>query len=138
MSTKQLSWALTRKGITPVERVVLMILANRSDTSGWSFLSQATMAKQAECSRRNVLESLRKLEAKGFIIRLQRFNAKGGRTSDHIQIQDQKRCADFSQPPVQDLHTIPSSPYGVGREEKADARHGVALGLRLVHSSEVA
>lgn len=118
MSAKQLTWALTRKGATPTERVILMLLADRADADGWSYYAQATMAAKAEITRKTVRTALQALEEKGFIRRAERF-VNNLRSSDHIQISLGKN---FSQAGKK-LPTIPSSPYGVdkGVEEKKGA-----------------
>lgn len=126
MSAKQLVWALTRKGISPTERVVLMILADRSDADGWSFYAQETIAKKAEVTRKTARTALQALEEKGFITRGKR-TVGNLRTSDHIQIAMGKNSRsslgkNFSQAGKK-LPTIPSSPYGVG-EDREEAPNG--------------
>lgn len=123
MSAKQLAWALTRKGIKPTERVVLLILADRSDADGWSYYAQDTIAKKAEVTRKTVRTALQTLETLGYIRRSER-KIGGLRTSDHIQITLGKN---FSQTGKK-LPTIPSSPYGVDKKGKEGARQDGATG----------
>lgn len=123
MSAKQLTWALTRKGLKPTERVVLMILADRADKDGWSYYAQDTIAAKAEVTRKTARAALQHLETMGFIRRSKRC-VGNLRTSDHIQISLGKN---FSQSGKK-LPTIPTTPYGVSKEEKEEARQGGATG----------
>lgn len=115
-----MGWALTRKTANPYAKLVLAILANRSDAGGWSYMSQTTIAKQSGLSRRTVLRMMALLEQEGHIRRMKRITASGARTSDHVQIWPAAPCATQSQPPVSESHTIPSSSYEVdkGKEGK--------------------
>jgi DNA-binding transcriptional MocR family regulator len=115
VSAKQLTWALTRKGLKPTERVVLMILADRSDKDGWSYYSQETIADKAEVTRKTARAALQALEAMGFIRRSHR-SVGNLRTSDHIQISLGKN---FSQSGKK-LPTIPTTPYGVSKRDKGE------------------
>jgi biotin operon repressor len=137
MSVRQIGWAVSRKGLKTLDKLVLIILADRADKDGWSFMAQATIAKQAGASRRSVLDAMQRLSEFGLIVRVQRQRPGGGRTSDHIRILTSNRCADFSQPPVQDLRTIPSPSYEVAEreEERGEEGRGLAVRLRVVGGS---
>lgn len=127
MSAKQLTWALTRKGLKPTERVVLMILADRSDKDGWSYYAQDTIAAKAEVTRKTARAALQSLETMGFIRRSKR--AVGNlRTSDHVQIS---LGNNFSQSGKK-LPTIPTTPYGVSEEKgKSPTRLAIISGGRV-------
>jgi len=118
LSAKQIGWALKRKTANPYAKLILAILADRSDPNGWSFMSQATIAKQAGLAKRSVIRMLAMLEQEGHIRRVQRFTKTGARTSDHIQLGCHFGGDTQSPGVVTESHTIPSSPYGVGKEEE--------------------
>lgn len=123
MSAKQLAWAMSRKGISPVERVVLMILADRSDKNGWSYYAQETIAVKAEVSRKTARRALEDLERKGFITRAKR-SIGNLRTSDHIQIS----LGNSVHQTGTNLPTIPNTPYGVViSKDKEASRDGKIL-----------
>jgi hypothetical protein len=135
VSAKLLGWAVRLEGLTMAEKMILVVLADRSkDDIGMSFYAQSTIAKVACCSRRTAITALAGLEEKGHILRKPWATESGARTADRIFLLA-PWCAKFAQGGVQDLRTIPSTPYGVRKKGKG-ARQGVALGLRLVHSSE--
>lgn len=121
-----MGWALTRKTANPLAKLVLVILANRSDVQGWSFMSQATIAKAAGVERKTINRMLAVLADEGHIQRVQRFTKTGARTSDHIRISCGFSCTSQVHPPVPESYTIPSSPYGVKKGKKEEG------GLRLI------
>jgi len=103
-----MGWALRRKGLSMAEKMVLVVLADRSeDGVGKSIYSHETIGKFASCSRRTVLSALAGLEEKRLIHREKRDRPDGGRTSDLVHLLAPGCCADFAQGAVQDLHTIP-------------------------------
>lgn len=80
-----MAWALSRKGIGPTEKLVLIILADRSDKNGWSFYGQQTIADKANVTRKTVRTALQSLEESGLIERVP-WNIGNLRTSDKIRI----------------------------------------------------
>jgi hypothetical protein len=129
VSAKQIGWALAQK-TGSLEKLVLIVLADRSDANGWSFMAQGTIAERCGCSRKTARTALQTLEEGGFIRRVRR-SIGTLRTSDHIQIGPSSRWVKITQPMGSNLPTIPTSPNGVGKEEENSARHGGAKILRF-------
>lgn len=92
-----MGWALRRKDLTMAEKMVLVVLADRSkDEVGTSVYAHDTIGDMASCSRRTVLTALAGLEQKGLISRFERYRKDGGRTSDLVLIREPSCCANFA------------------------------------------
>lgn len=127
MSAKLIGWALKRPDLTQPEKMLLVVLADRSrDGLGLSWYSQETLAKLASCSKRTVTTALASLQSKRLLLKKEWFKEDGGRTSDRIFLAA-PCCAPLAWGGVQEMRTIPSTPYGVrggGKKGKEGARHG--------------
>lgn len=88
MSFIAIKWALQQKVRNGTARAVLMALADRSDKSGVSWPSQATIGDDTGFTDRAVRKAMKQLEADGLIKRQKRGTNKngGGRTSDLITL----------------------------------------------------
>lgn len=75
MSFLAMSWAIKQRGIKPATKLVLMILADcHNRHTGRCDPSQARLADECEMSRSTVNLHLQKLEDRGLIRRIQRFD----------------------------------------------------------------
>ncbi len=82
MSVQAISWAYSREDVTdPIERFVLVTLANYSDDYGVCWPSQATLVADCGCSERKVRNCLSALEDKGILIRFTRRRPNGSYSS---------------------------------------------------------
>lgn len=117
MSFKAVRFAIDFPDLTLSERMVLIVLADRSGKTGHSFPSQAYIAKRGGMSIRTVRNAIKTLEGKKAIKRSERFNS-AGRTSDDYLILMDREAAAFAATPRQNRPSIPTSPYGVGIEEE--------------------
>lgn len=132
MSAKQLGWAVTRKVSHPYAKLILIVLANRSDAQGFSFMAQETIAKQAGVDRKTVNRMLKVLVSDGLIKRFERKTPRGFRTSDHIQIQCGSSCTSQVHVHVPSRDSIPSTPYGVLEEKEEKGLSVASPSLRVV------
>ncbi|SDQ74020.1 helix-turn-helix domain-containing protein [Pseudovibrio sp. Tun.PSC04-5.I4] len=83
MSVQAITWAYGRSDITdPIEKFVLITIANFADEYGLCWPSQATLQEACCCSERKLRNCLTHLEALGLITRYQRRRANGSRRSD--------------------------------------------------------
>lgn len=129
MSAAAVFRAIKHEGLSPDEKLVLIILANRSDKSGDCWPSHDWIAKACGISRRTVVRCMAALERKECIVRLSRYGKNGKRTTDHIGVFGGSLSATLSYTPVTGWHSIPTTPNGVSRK-----RRMLAVGLRLVVS----
>lgn len=82
MSWKALEWSVVVEVSTPIERLVLMLLANRADDNFSCYPSQRTLVSETCAARSTVLKVLRKLEDDGFLVRVARHHESGARRSN--------------------------------------------------------
>ncbi|KZK84942.1 hypothetical protein PsAD13_01476 [Pseudovibrio sp. Ad13] len=83
MSVQAITWAYGRSDITdPIEKFILITIANFADEYGLCWPSQATLQEACCCSERKLRNCLNDLEALGLITRYQRRRANGSRRSD--------------------------------------------------------
>lgn len=82
MSTAAISWVLSIEHDDPIEKFVLLALANYADDFGVTWVSQRLIRKCCSCSERKVRTSLKSLEAVGLIVRAPRRLDSGSRTTD--------------------------------------------------------
>ena len=87
MSWRALAWATRRTTGSTTAKLVLLVLAEAADQTGFTFVGQAEIARRAELSRRAVVSQMARLEAAGLIRRARRTRACGQRTSDSIWLQ---------------------------------------------------
>jgi len=67
MSFKAMSWAASTKTHTPIQKLILLLLADRANDDGFCFPSMKTIAEDACMSRSAVMENVKKLAAQGLI-----------------------------------------------------------------------
>ena len=67
MSFKAMSWAASTKTHTPIQKLILLLLADRANDEGFCFPSMKTIAEDACMSRSAVMENVKKLAAQGLI-----------------------------------------------------------------------
>ena len=63
MSVQAISWALSIKGITPPEKLILLAVANYADADGLCWPSQATLARDTCLSTRTIVRLFSALES---------------------------------------------------------------------------
>jgi len=83
MSNEATNWAWQVEGLQPVERLLLVALADYADEAWSCFPSQAVLAARACCAERTVRDRLRSMEDRGLFRRDRRY-ADGVRTSDRF------------------------------------------------------
>lgn len=83
MSNEATNWAWQVEGLQPVERLLLVALADYADEAWSCFPGQALLAERACCTDRTVRERLRLMEERGLFRRERRY-ADGLRTSDRF------------------------------------------------------
>ncbi|OFJ50533.1 helix-turn-helix domain-containing protein [Mycolicibacterium grossiae] len=82
MSWKALDWSIAVEVETPLERLVLMLLANRADGTFSCYPSQRTLVTETCAARSTVLKVLGKLENDRLIVRVARHHDSGARRSN--------------------------------------------------------
>lgn len=87
MSLAAMSWAFARKGLRPIEKVVLLVLADFANDDGECWPGQASIAERADVSDRTVRTVLVALEEQGVLRREERRRPDGYRSSDFYQLQ---------------------------------------------------
>lgn len=89
MSIQALDWAIDlgeQKKLSSTERLILLILGNRADETGYLYPSMRWVCKQSGLSRRAAQINCRRLEALGLFKRETRTTVVGDRTSDGWQL----------------------------------------------------
>lgn len=86
MSNKAINWAWEIQGLSPVERLVLLAIADHADESHSSYPGQELLARRSCCSVRTVQRVLPRLEELGILSRVRRY-VEGGRTSDRYVLR---------------------------------------------------
>jgi len=74
MSIEQLNLALDIQGLTPGQKLVLLVLANRANKTFEAWPSIGSIARQTCLSRSGVKKSLRQLKDRGLLIKKLRRN----------------------------------------------------------------
>lgn len=83
MSWKALNWSIGIEVSTPIERLILMLLANRADESLTCYPSLGTLVSESCAARSTVLNALSKLEDAGLIVRVAQYHQSGARRTSH-------------------------------------------------------
>jgi DNA-binding transcriptional regulator YhcF (GntR family) len=86
MSVKALNWAFEQVTDLPVDKIVLLALADYADQDGCCFPSQDTLAKRGMCSIDTIGRVLKRLVGAGMVERSKRYAATGNRTSDTYRL----------------------------------------------------
>src|SRR5215216_163282 len=81
------AWALAiEHELTAIERAVLLALADHADQDGRCFPSQQRLATFAGTGERSVRRALKRLEDVDLVRRSARFDSRGHRSSDLIEL----------------------------------------------------
>ncbi len=86
MSFQAATWAVDQEVDSPTAKFVLVLLANYADADGFTFVGQATLARDASMSKRSVVRHMAALESAGLIRRSRRFREDGTRSSDGVYL----------------------------------------------------
>lgn len=87
MGNNAITWAAATKPASPLDKLLLYILATYADDEGRCCPSQAMLATDSQLSERAVRKHLASLEAQGLLRREERRTKCGGRTSDLISLE---------------------------------------------------
>lgn len=87
MSWKALDWSITIEVSTPIERLVLMLLANRANEKLVCYPSIRKLVSESGAARSTVLKALRKLEDAGLIARVAQYHESGARRSNRYLLK---------------------------------------------------
>ncbi|WP_057465063.1 helix-turn-helix domain-containing protein [Pseudovibrio sp. POLY-S9] len=124
MSVQAITWAYGRSDITdPIEKFVLITIANFADEYGLCWPSQATLQEACCCSERKLRNCLTHLEVLNLVTRYQRRRANGSRRSDIFVLTgfaERKAIPDQNDHPA--LENLPAIKSGTSN------RHGVPEG----------
>lgn len=86
MSVRAITAAMDVRGVSPTEKLLLIVLANYADEHNRCYPSQSRLADEACLSRRSVTTILGDLQARGLITRVERKRPDGSRSSDLITL----------------------------------------------------
>src|SRR6478672_11041139 len=85
MSWKALDWATGIRVGSPTMRLILILLANKTDEKFSCYPSVGTLATESCAARNTVLETLKRLEVEGFITRVaQHHESEAQRSSRYL------------------------------------------------------
>lgn len=86
MSVVALAWAWKQPVKLPVDRLVLLAIADHAGDDHVAFPSQTTIAVKAMCSVDTVQRAIKRLENAGMLSRQRRGSHDGGRSSDLFRL----------------------------------------------------
>ena len=86
MSVQALSCAMSIRGVSASEKLLLLVLANYADDKMMCWPSHKRIAEDTSLSQRTILSLLKGLEARGVITRSERHRHDGSRSSDIITL----------------------------------------------------
>jgi len=86
MSMKAVVWALHQNGLSPSQKIVLLMLADRHNPDLGCFPSIRRLANDCNMSRSGVFTHLKVLEQKGMILRIGRTRENGEQTSNEYTL----------------------------------------------------
>ncbi len=84
MGFRAVADAYDLKGVSPVEKLLLMALAQHADEEGRCFPSHRLLAEKTGMSKRTILRAFQSLEDAGHLSRTARARPNGSRSSDLI------------------------------------------------------
>ena len=87
MSINAMNWAMNQRTGSPSAQCVLYVIADMATTEGTAFPSINYLADRTEQSADTVRRRLRDLEENGLLVRFERHDETGRRTSDEIRLQ---------------------------------------------------
>lgn len=82
MSWQANVWAVEQEGLTPTEKLVLLILSNRADENGVCWPSKSYLAKHCNVSEATVKRTCRALKDRGLIVVSERRTGDGRQTTN--------------------------------------------------------
>ncbi len=115
--------AVTDQRLEGRDLQVLALLGSHTDTDGWCFRSQATMARQIGCGRATVQRSLDRLEAAGWLARRAETRDDGGTTVNAYRVV--LDVAEAGDPDPCLTGEAPPRPHMDGRGPPAHGRAGI-------------
>ncbi len=86
MSIDATRWAWKKDCSSPMQKIVLLSLADRANEQNYCYPSFDRLMKDTGSSRSSIIRSLLALEGLGFIARIHRKNDKGNNTSNAYQL----------------------------------------------------
>lgn len=86
MSVEALSWAIKQKPKTPIQKLVLLCMANYTDANQICFPSYRHLADICNTSGRTVINATKALEQQGFVQIIHRFNKQGKQISNYYKL----------------------------------------------------
>ena len=87
MSVKAITWAFEQTTALPVDKLILLALADYADQDGTCFPPQTNIAARGMCSLDTVQRSLKRLISIGLVTREKRYASLGSRMSDCYRLQ---------------------------------------------------
>ncbi len=127
MSGKAMGWALEQSTELPVDKLVLIAVANFADEHHQCFPSRKTLAKLAMCSVDTVDRSIRRLIKSGMLGKDQRFADRGGLKSNCYSL------------PVGDYSPAAHNPLGGGgRKMRPGGQPQIAATLAAPNAATLA
>lgn len=85
VSVKAINWALELE-LPPAKKLILVVLADYADDSGYSFPGADKIASRSSISKRTLTRALAELEEDGYLVRERRNLVNGNRTSDGYRL----------------------------------------------------
>jgi len=73
--------------ISTIEKMVLIVLANRADLKGHCYPSYETIAKESICSVRTACRAIKSLCDKGLVVKYNNFKSTGYQTSNRYSLR---------------------------------------------------
>lgn len=86
MSVRALNWAFEQVTELPVDKLILLALADFADQEGQCFPGQDVLAKRGLCSTDTVQRAMKRLISAGLIERTKRYGSTGHRISDAYRV----------------------------------------------------
>lgn len=87
MSVKAITWAFEQTTTLPVDKLILLALADYADQDGTCFPPQTNLAARGMCSIDTVQRVLKRLISAGLVTREKRYGSTGSRMSDCYRLQ---------------------------------------------------
>lgn len=127
MSVKALNWAFDQKTELPVDKLVLLSLADLANEDGQSWPSRRLLADRAMCSVDTVDRSIARLEASGIIVKTQRLHAAGGLSSSCYTLVAVANVKPQTVDPLPQIAATPHRGNGAATLAAQDAATGTTI-----------
>jgi DNA-binding transcriptional MocR family regulator len=118
MSVEAINWALRQVTDEPVDKLILICLANYAGDDHSSFPSRKKLAEVGMCSVDTVDRANKRLEARGLISKSERLHARGGKASNCYTLNVDEvaaRCGHVQPPAVVAARVPPPQPHDAPR-----------------------